>query len=155
MCNSSLGAASALAAGCVLGIVHTNAAQAAQPFLLPNSVIISSTTYDNSQGAIASLAKGSFIGTTNKAPLAVAGNDYVNVWSNTSADANFGVTTPIVLTAIEPNSGHVFGSIRVPTDQVVTSFSSKSEGSLNFGRDAKGPHVTIVGYAGAVAASPT
>src|SRR5262249_10531584 len=147
MSSSSIGAASALIAGCVFGVVHANSARAAQPFLLPNSLIISSTTYDNSQGAVALLAKGLPIGTTAKAPLAVAGNDYVNVWNNASADGNFGVTSPIVLTAIEPDSGQVFGSLQVPTDQVVTSFSSKSEGSLSFSRDAGGPHVTIVGYA--------
>jgi hypothetical protein len=145
---SILSTASALVAGCVVTAIHANTAQAAQPFLLPNSLIISSTTYDNSQGAIASLAVGSRIGTTAAAPVAVAGNDYVNVWNNDTADGNFGVTTPIVLTAVEPQSGHVFGSLQVPTDQVVTSFSSKSEGSLSFTRDANGPHVTLIGYAG-------
>ena len=146
--HSSAGAASALIAGCVFTLVHAGAAHAAQPFLLPKSLIISSTTYDNTQGAIASLAVGSPIGTTPGVPNAVAGNDYVNVWNNTAADDNFGVTTPILLTAIEPHSGHVFQTLEVPTDQVVTSFSSKSELGLTFARDANGPHIVLNGYAG-------
>jgi len=142
-------AVSALIAGAVFTFIQADDAHAAQPFLLPNSLIISSTTYDNSQGAIASLTVGTPIGTTATAPKAIAANDFVNVWNNDSADGNFGVTTPIVLTAIEPHSGHVFGKIQVPTDQVVTSFSSKSEGSLTFTRDANGPHIVLNGYAGA------
>lgn len=147
--HSPAGAASALIAGCVCSLVHASGAHAAQPFLLPNSLIISSTTYDNTQGAIASLAVGSPIGTAPGVPTAVAGNDYVNVWNNATADGNFGVTTPIVLTAIEPHSGHVFGTLAVPADQVVTSFSSKSELGLTFIRDANGPHIVLNGYASA------
>lgn len=146
MNHSYVGGASALIATTVFALIHADAARAAQPFLLPSSLIISSTTYDNSQGAIASLLKGSSIGTAATAPKAVAANDFVNVWSNVSADGNFGVTTPIVLTAIEPHSGHVFGSVQVPTDQVVTSFSSKSELGLTFTRDSNGPHIVLNGY---------
>jgi len=101
-------AVSALIAGSLFTFLQADDARAAQPFLLPNSLIISSTTYDNSQGAIASLTVGSPIGTTATAPKASAANDFVNVWNNDTADGNFGVTTPIVLTAIEPHSGHIF-----------------------------------------------
>jgi hypothetical protein len=146
--RSSVAVASALIAGCVCTLMHAEPAQAMQPFLLPNSLIISSTVYRNTQGAIASLAVGSPIGTTGAAPKAIAGNDYVNVWNNAAADGSFGVTTPILLTAIEPHSGHVFGRLEVPTDQVVTSFSSKSELGLTFRRDARGPHIVLNGYAG-------
>ena len=100
---SYVAGASALIASSVFALIHTGVAEAAQPFLLPSSLI--STTYDNSQGAIASLTVGSPIGTTAAAPKAVAANDYVNVWNNDAADGNFGVTTPIVLSAIEPYSG--------------------------------------------------
>jgi len=142
--------ASAVITACVITAIHPDRALADQPFLLPNSLIISSSTYDNSQGAIASLTAGSPIGTTAAAPLAVAGNDYVNVWNNDNADGSFGVTSPIVLTAIEPHSGHVYQAIQVPADQVVTSFSSKSELGLTFSRDAQGsPHVNFVAYAAA------
>jgi len=142
---SYVAGASALIASSVFALIHTGVAEAAQPFLLPSSLI--STTYDNSQGAIASLTVGSPIGTTAAAPKAVAANDYVNVWNNDAADGNFGVTTPIVLSAIEPHSRHVFGRVQVPTDQVVTSFSSKSELGLTFTRDATRPHIALNGYA--------
>ena len=146
--RSSVATASALIAGCVCTLMHAEPARAAQPFLLPNSLIISSTTYHNTQGAIASLAVGSPIGTTAAAPKATAGNDYVNVWNNSSPDASFGVTTPIVLTAVEPHSGHVLRTLQVPTEQVVTSFSSKSELGLTITRDRYGPHIVFNGYAG-------
>ena len=59
------------------------------------------------------------------------------------------MTSPIYLTAIEPHSGHVFNRLSVPTDQVVTSFSSKSELALHLSRDEHGNHLVFVGYAGA------
>lgn len=40
------------------------------------------------------------------------------------------------------------GSVRVPSDQVVTSFSSKSELGLHIARDRDGYHLVFVGYAG-------
>ena len=58
MPNNNYLSMGALIAGCVVTAIHADAARAAQPFLLPNSLIISSTTYDNSQGVIASLAVG-------------------------------------------------------------------------------------------------
>lgn len=143
----------ALLAGCG-AVAATHVVLAEDAFLKPNSLIISSTTYDNTQGAIAALTVGSPIGTTPSAPLAVAGNDYVNVWNNTTPDGSFGVTSAIVLTSINPNSGHVFGTLQVPTDQVVTSFSSKSELALNFTRDARGAHLVLQGYAGSSMGSP-
>jgi len=36
---------------------------------------------------------------------------------------------------------------RVPTDLVVTSFSSKSELALHLGQDKHGNHLVLVGYA--------
>jgi len=127
-------------------IAHAN-----QPFLLPNSLVISSSTYDNSQGAVASLVAGTTVlpNTNKKTTIAVAGNDYLNVWNNESADASFGVTSSIRLTDIEPHSGHVFRTLDVPTDQVVTSFSSKSELGLHVVNNGLGNLLTFVGYAGA------
>ena len=133
----------ALAAGC--GVAH-----AAKPFLVPNSLIISSSTYDRTHGAVASLAVGTTLpNTATTTATAVSDGNYVTVWSNESVDASFGVTSPIRLTAIEPHSGHVFGTVDVPTDQVVTSFPSKSELGLHVTRDVSGFHIVFVGYAGA------
>jgi len=148
---SSISRAAPLFAGssafvlCAAGSV----AHADQPFLLPNSLVISSTTYDRSQGAVASLAAGGtqLPNTATATTAAVSDGNYLTVWNNETVDASFGVTSPIRLTVIEPHSGHVFHSVGVPTDQVVTSFSSKSELGLHVSSDAQGPHLVFVGYA--------
>ncbi len=131
--------------------------------LSPASLVVSSTTYSNTQGAVASLAVGTTLpngtgtmtsaGVVTKQPTsiaAVAGNDYVNVWNNAPVDGSFGVTSAIQLQDINPANGQVFNTIAVPTSQVVTSFSSKSELGLHYVVDASGAaHVTFMAYAGA------
>lgn len=117
--------------------------------LAPNSLVISSSTYSNTQGAVVSLAVGTTLPNTADAGIAaVAGNDYVNVWNNASVDGSFGITSPIQLTDINPSSGQVLSTISVPASQVVTSFSSKSELGLHYVTDSSGaPHIVFVGYA--------
>ncbi|HVQ98136.1 MAG TPA: hypothetical protein VMS16_04910 [Mycobacterium sp.] len=83
---------------------------------------------------------------TGSTVSAVSGNNYVTVWGNEVPDASFGVTSPITLTDIEPQSRHVFATLSVPTGQVVTSFSSKSELALHYTRDRNGGHLIFVGY---------
>ncbi|MGA9853795.1 MAG: hypothetical protein WBR29_00765 [Gammaproteobacteria bacterium] len=125
-------------------------ARADQSFLRPGTLVISSSTYDPSRGAIASLTIGTTLPDTDTATTqAIANNDYVNVWNNSSVDGSFGVTSPIRLSDVQPYSGHVLSVIRVPTDQVVTSFSSKSELALHLAQDRRGDHLVFVGYAGA------
>ena len=149
----SLPSTGLLFAGCsVLAFCAAGSiARADQPALLPGSLIVSSSTYDRSRGAVASLTGGTtpLANTESATTPAVADNSYVNVWNNESVDASFGVTSLIRLTTIEPHSGHVFGTRIVPTDQVVTSFSSKSELGLHLSRDRNGLHLVFVGYAGA------
>jgi hypothetical protein len=126
-------------------------AHAQQPLLLPNSLIISSSTYDRTQGAVASLVVGTTLPNTATATTqAVSDGNYVTVWNNASVDGSFGVTSPVTLTVINPNSGQVFNTVAVPRDQVVTSFSSKSELALHITRTAPGAdgaHLVFVGYA--------
>jgi hypothetical protein len=132
--------------------------------LNPGSLVISSSTYSNTQGVVASLVVGTTLPGSNgkfntngtvKTPAttvtAVAGNDYVNVWNNAPVDGSFGVTSEITLTDIDPNNpSHVFSTVSVPTNQVVTSFSSKSELGLHYVVDSGGAaHVVFVAYAGA------
>ena len=114
------------------------------------SLVISSSTYDPTQGPLASLAAGSTLPNSAKATTkAVAGNNYVSVWNNASVDASFGVTSAIQLTDIDLSNGKVFRSMQVPTNQVVTSFSSKSELGLHVLNNWPTVSVTFVGYAGA------
>ncbi|HEX4159244.1 MAG TPA: hypothetical protein VHY79_12275 [Rhizomicrobium sp.] len=146
-----------LLAGCSLFAIcsSANLADAKPPFLKPNSLVISTSTYDNTQGAITGLQVGSqlpsaSISTTCQPfSTAVAGNDYVNVWNNDGADPSFGVTSAITLTDVAPGDGHMLSTLSIPTDQVVTSFSSKSELGLHIANRWYGPVLTLEGYGGA------
>jgi hypothetical protein len=122
-----------------------------RPFMLEHdSLVISSSTYDPSQGAVASLSIGTVLpGTATKTTKAVANNDYVHVWNNASVDGSFGVTSAVTLTDADPFTGQICHSLTVPTDQVVTSFPSKSELGLHLFVDDDGPHMVFVAYAGA------
>ena len=72
-------------------------------------------------------------------------NDSHNVWNNASTDPNFGVSSPIVLWDLSPQ-GDSLGTLYVPANEIVTSFSSKSELALN--RSADGRSLTFMGYHG-------
>jgi hypothetical protein len=136
----------ALLGAALFGIAAPTPARADQQFLKHGSLIISSSTYDATQGAVASLA----VGTPLPGPsTAVAGNNYVTVWNNASVDASFGVTSAIQLTDIDLSNGKVFRSMQVPTDQVVTSFPSKSELGLHVLNNWPTVSVVFVGYANA------
>jgi hypothetical protein len=156
--RSSVASAVSLLVGCGAAAA-THVALAGDAFLKPNTLVISSSTYVNSGGAVATLERGTQLPGTGatldkngnvtaagSTVSAVSGNDYVTVWGNEVPDASFGVTSPITLTDIEPQSGHVFATLSVPTDQVVTSFSSKSELGLHYVRDQNGGHLVFVGY---------
>ena len=82
----------------------------------------------------------------------MANGQYPYVFNNDSVDGSFGVTSPLVLdqltswgafvNALElPNSSQTWAT---HGDQIVTSFSSKSEGALNLSTD--GRYVTFVDY---------
>jgi hypothetical protein len=71
--------------------------------------------------------------------------DTHNVWNNAATDSTFGVTSPILLDNISED-GRLLGTLPVPSDLIVTSFSSKSELALN--RSVDGKSLTFVGYRG-------
>ncbi len=122
-----------------------------RPFHLEHdSLLISSSTYDRTKGALASLNIGTTLPNSATATTtAVASNIYVTVWNNVAVDASFGATSPIALSDVDAHSGRVFHVRHVPAEAVVTSFSSKSELGLHIARDWRGPHVVFVAYAGA------
>ena len=72
-------------------------------------------------------------------------NDSHNVWNNSGTDSSFGISSPIFLDNIT-TEGHLLGTLPVPSDQIVTSFSSKSELALNLSVDGKS--LTFIGYRG-------
>ncbi len=154
--NSKLTHALLLASCSVLALSQSAAlAHATAPthhlVLHHGSVVISSSTYDNTQGAIAALTVGSKLaGTATATTTAVAGNNYVTTWNNDGPDGSYGVTSEITLTDIDAPSGGVRATVSVPTSQVVTSFSSKSELGLHVGQDSLGnPQLVFVAYGGA------
>ena len=73
--------------------------------------------------------------------------DTHNVWNNAATDGSFGITSPIYLDNLSTN-GDWLGTLPVPTDQIVTSFSSKSELALN--RSVDGRSITFMAYRGGV-----
>ena len=151
--SSSIASAISLlvGSGAAAAFVHVSTAAADDSFFLrPGSLIISSSNYEGGIGAVASLVVGTPLANTNTATIAaVSDNNYVTVWNNDTVDASFGVTSPIFLTVVDPNSGRVLNRLSVPTSQVVTSFSSKSELALHLGHDERGNHLVFVGYANA------
>jgi hypothetical protein len=74
---------------------------------------------------------------------AVADGGYPEVWQNDTVDASFGVTSPIYVDELTPG-GSTVSTLAVDSTQIVTSFSSKSELSLNTSPD--GPYITMAGY---------
>jgi hypothetical protein len=71
--------------------------------------------------------------------------DAHNVWNNSGSDGSFGVSSPIFLDNLDTN-GRFIGSLPIPSDQIVTSFSSKSELALN--RSTDGRSLTFMAYQG-------
>lgn len=76
---------------------------------------------------------------------------YPYVWNNDGYDASFGITSRIFLDQLTP-SGEPVSSLEVPnslqsqsgSDELVTSFSSKSELALHLSTD--GRYLTFMGY---------
>jgi uncharacterized protein (TIGR03437 family) len=78
-------------------------------------------------------ANGAYASTTNSN----------NVFNNDTVDGSFGITSPIFLDQLTP-AGVTINSFAVPTNMIVTSFSSKSELGLNLSTD--GSVLTFMGY---------
>jgi len=72
-------------------------------------------------------------------------NDSHNVWNNSGSDGSFGVSSPIFLDNLSTD-GRLLGTLPIPSDRIVTSFSSKSELALN--RSVDGRSITFMGYHG-------
>jgi len=84
-------------------------------------------------------------GSSSGCNTAVADGTYPTVFNNDTADGSFGITSPIFLDNVT-DDGRLLDTLMVPNDQIVTSFSSKSELALN--RSTDGRSITFVGYRG-------
>jgi len=125
---------------------------------IPNNLVVSLSVYDNNSGNVvpgtvlppgcANTTGG--CGASTGAPY---DGTYPLVWNNDLYDASFGITSRIFLEEMSP-IGLVLGSLEVPnssmstigstSDQMVTSFSSKSELGLHLSTD--GRYLTFMGY---------
>jgi hypothetical protein len=76
---------------------------------------------------------------------AIVDGTFPQVFNNSAVDGEFGITSPIFLDNLT-SDGHLVGSLAIPTDEIVTSFSSKSELAVN--RSVDGRSITFVGYRG-------
>ena len=144
-----------------LATIGMRANDDAQFHFIPNSLVVSRSVYVGTADTVTvgqTLPPGCVAGTV-KVPLlaggtanvkvacatAAADGTYPTVFNNNKVDGSFGVTSPIFLDDIT-TEGHLHGTLPVPSDQIVTSFSSKSELALNLSDDGKS--ITFVGYRG-------
>jgi hypothetical protein len=125
-------------------------------FFAPGHLLLSRSVYDSPANIITpgvtQLPPGC---TPGNCVTATADGTYPTVFNNVLVDASFGITAPILIDEmlIVP-SGDVVQTIQVPnssekgvrttTDQMVTSFSSKSEIGLNLSLDRNS--VSFMGY---------
>jgi len=120
-----------------------------------NGLIVSRSVYDNRAAnvTVGQTLPPNCVQSSGNCVTAIANGTYPFVFNNVTADASFGITSRIFLDEIS-SSGHVMRSIEVPnsldwwvrgkSDQLVTSFSSKSEIGLHLSTD--GRYLTFMGY---------
>jgi hypothetical protein len=111
-------------------------------YLIPGDLLVSESYYNNDQNIVA----GQTVlppGCTSGCGTAVANGDYPYVFNNDAVDGSFGVTSRLFLREITAR-GQTQDVIPVPTSELNTSFSSKSEGALNLSTDGK--YVTFIDY---------
>jgi hypothetical protein len=128
----------------------------------PDTLVLSRSVYVGSPSllvpGVTLLPPGCVAGTVNVPLIAggttpvsvtcstpVADGTFPAVFDNGAADGHFGITSPIFLDNLTTD-GHLLGTLAIPTDQIVTSFSSKSELAVN--RSVDGKSITFMGYRG-------
>jgi len=119
--------------------------------LIPGNLLLSASVYtpaDITPG-VTVLPPGCTDTSTSLCPRAIADGTYPFVFNNDTVDGSFGVTSRVFLDRLTP-WGQVIDRIAVPSRDLVTSFSSKSELALNL--STNGHDVTFMGYRAPVAA---
>ncbi len=124
--------------------------------LLPGNLVLSRSVYDNRASNVTvgeQLPPGCATTTVGCNGNATNDGTYPYVFNNALVDGSFGITSRLFLDQLQPN-GHLLSTLEVPnslqpghkpgTDQLVTSFSSKSEGALNLSTDRK--YITFIDY---------
>ena len=115
----------------------------AQNAFASGELLVSASTYQGNSGTI--VVGSTVLPASSPTTTAVANGSYPNFTNNDSADANFGITSPLSLIEINPTTGTEDMTYNVTANTgMVTSFTSKSEGSLSLSQN--GTAVTIMGY---------
>jgi hypothetical protein len=137
---------------------HAASAQAdpaaAAPVLTPGNIVVSRSLYTATPSSVVvgqDLPPNCVPNTANKVTCgtAVANGTFPTVFNNDTPDGSFGITSPIYIDEMTP-SGTILNSTQVPNsstttgDQLVTSFSSKSEEALHLSTD--GTYLTFMDY---------
>jgi len=156
----SRAAATLLTAVSIVTLVGVQTARADDdtgfPFFLPFNLAVTRSVYVDT----GSITAGTTVLPPNCSPAncptpatAVTSSAYPYVFNNDTVDGNFGITSKIFVDQVTP-FGWVFSSFEVPnssehgvgpkSDQMVTSFSSKSELAVNLSTD--GDALTFMGY---------
>jgi hypothetical protein len=122
-------------------------------YFLPGNLVVSRSVYDNRASNVVAGVTILPPNCTTGCVIAVADGTYPTVWNNDLVDASFGITSKILVDQITP-AGALVNTLEVPNssqdgvpptkDQMVTSFSSKSELALNLSTD--GNFLTFMGY---------
>ncbi|HEV7988105.1 MAG TPA: hypothetical protein VGP23_06440 [Candidatus Binataceae bacterium] len=133
-------------------------AQNGSVYFNPGNLVVSRSVYDNNPGNV---QVGEMLPPNCDTTMAAAGScvtaaydgTYPTVFNNAPIDSSFGITSKIFLDQITP-AGALLTSLEVPNssqngvpptkDQMVTSFSSKSEIALNLSSDHS--YLTFMGY---------
>ncbi len=135
-------------------------AQSDDNYFTPGNLIVSRSVYDNNPNTLVvkvtplppNCVAASTLCTTPPT-TAIADGTYPYVWNNDSVDPIFGITSTIFLDQMT-TGGSLINSLEVPNslqhgvpptkNQMVTSFSSKSELALDLSTDHR--YLTFMGY---------
>jgi hypothetical protein len=124
-------------------------------YFYPGNLVVSRSVYDNNAHnvKVGALLPANCANTVGSCVAATFNGKYPEVFNNVIPDPAFGITSTIFLDQITP-SGFLLDSLEVPnsslknirteSNQLVTSFSSKSEIALNLSTDHK--FLTFMGY---------
>jgi hypothetical protein len=131
-------------------------AQGGSAYFQPGNLVVSRSVYDNNPNNV---QVGQLLPPNcQQTQVGCNGNatndgTYPYVWNNDLVDSSFGITSKIFLDQFTP-AGSLVNSLEVPNssqpgvppqkDQMVTSFSSKSEVALNL--SLNGDYLTFMGY---------
>jgi hypothetical protein len=138
----------ALAASAPVALAQT-------PVFTPGNLVVSRSVYSATAGSVVigqDLPPGCVPNSADKVTCGVAAvnGTYPYVFNNDTPDPSFGITSPIYLDEMTP-TGTIVNSIQVPNsatnpggDQLVTSFSSKSEEALHLSTD--GTYLSFIDY---------